>query len=53
MSKKSEWILYKTQKVSLIVLRQAKEQLHPHPIPFNKFVANRNLQKPDSVDFVI
>ena len=52
MSKKSEWILYKTQKVSLIVEILGK-QLHPHPIPFNEFVANRNLQKPDSVDFVI
>ena len=50
MSKKSEWILYKTQKVSLIVEILG---IHPHPIPFNKFVANRNLQKPNSVDFVI
>ena len=40
MSKKSEWILYKTQKVSLIVevLRQAKELLDLQPIPYNKFV---------------
>ena len=47
------------QKVRFIVevvrrfLRQEKGQLHLHAITFSKFVANRNLQKPDSVDFVI
>ena len=50
MSKKSEWILYKTQKVSLIVEMLGR---NPHLIQFDKFVVNRNLQKPDFVDFVI
>ena len=62
MSKRSEWILCKTQKVSLIVevlerfiweLLNPGREGNPHPIPFNKFVPNRNLQKPDYVDFVI